>query len=84
MEEKRSASVRAHTNCIFYTIEKENLQNILNTFQSQQRFLRAVGKQRKMTTFVKDLADEEQILEMGSSREEGELLTQIMVDRMVR
>lgn len=41
--------------CIFMTIQKEDLESILETYPTQGKFLRAVGRQRLLTTNPADL-----------------------------
>ena len=66
LTEKRSCSVKAVTMCIFMTIKKEELENIFANYPQQGKFLRAIGRQRLLTTKPEDLNDfEENIFEVG-------------------
>lgn len=69
LTEKRSCSVKAVTMCIFMTITKEELETIFENYPQQGKFLRAIGRQRLLTTKPEDLIDfEENIFEV----EDGE------------
>ena len=54
---QRTTSVLAETQCKFYIIGANKLRQILPRFPAQERFLNEVAKQRKLTTFVKDLQE---------------------------
>lgn len=56
LTDKRTCSVKAVTMCIFMTIKKEQLEHIFETYPQQGKFLRAVGRQRLLTTTPEDLA----------------------------
>ena len=52
---KRSASVRSISNCMIYSVNEDDLLNILREFPEQEKFLRAVGFQRLNTTDASDI-----------------------------
>jgi hypothetical protein len=55
--------------CIFMTITKDELETIFENYPQQGKFLRAIGRQRLLTTKAEDLVDfEENIFEV----EDGE------------
>lgn len=67
LTEKRSCSVKAVTMCIFMTITKEELETIFESYPQQAKFLRAVGRQRLLTTKPEDLEGfSENIFEAGN------------------
>jgi len=69
LTEKRSCGVKAVTMCIFMTINKEELETIFENYPQQGKFLRAIGRQRLLTTTPEDLNGyEENIFEV----EDGE------------
>jgi hypothetical protein len=55
LTDKRSCSVKAVTMCIFMTIKKEQLESIFESYPQQGKFLRAIGRQRLLTTTPEDL-----------------------------
>jgi CRP-like cAMP-binding protein len=56
---KRSCSVKAKTVTVLYTVDKNNFLSILEEHPLQMKYLRAVGRQRLLTTHPYDLDDEE-------------------------
>ena len=53
--QKRSASVKAEVNCLFATISREKILEILERFPVQKKFLEGVASQRLKTTYLRDL-----------------------------
>jgi len=53
---KRSASVRAISNCMTYSVGDQELLQILIEYPEQEKFLRAVGFQRLKTTNPVDIS----------------------------
>lgn len=52
--------------CMFMTVSKEDLEKILQSYPSEAKFLRAIGRQRLLTTKPEDLEDfEHDVFEMG-------------------
>ena len=62
LTDKRSCSVKAVTMCIFMTIQKDQLGQIFESYPDQGKFLRAVGRQRLLTTTPEDLKGYEENL----------------------
>lgn len=52
--------MKAITMCIFMTIKKEELESIFELYPQQGKFLRAIARQRMLTTNPEDLLDFEE------------------------
>ena len=58
---KRSVSVKIKSTSILYSIKKHQLLKVLEKFPNQAKFVRAVGRQRILTTHPEDLSDSEKL-----------------------
>ena len=54
----RTVTVKAKTDWMFYVIQKDDLLRILELYPDQMAFLKAVGRQRMLTTDPEDLIEE--------------------------
>ena len=57
LTQKRSCSVRAKVVSVLFTVEKDDLMQVLEEFPLHLKYLKAVGRQRLKTTHPADLKD---------------------------